>query len=238
MKRMIDNKEYEALKSDVSEVKAEIGNIKSIPTITIDASQMLSESTAQLTDEQFEIIENNSFINVVMPNSQSFGFNCFIDAYEDYHLALCEGGASEISYFSVSINSSTKVATISMGTFQSGKKLYQHLVHISLNATNDFGSCELIITNDNNTQINTKELLCAFLVSVGRKLSSGGSVSKYYLANGVCARTNPTSKYGVVIGVVSNYAETNPQFVVKIDGGNTLEMVGGTMEITDTIITL
>ena len=138
-----------------------IGNVKGkisggTPTITIDVSQMIDQTTAQLTNEQYEIIENNGFINVVLPNSQSCGFNRFIDAYGDYHLAMCSGGASEITYFSVSINSTTKIATISIGDFSGGgSQLYQHNIYVRDNLFH----LTIKIINDNNTMFTSQSLL-------------------------------------------------------------------------------
>lgn len=157
-----------------------IGNVKEkisggTPTITIDVSQMIDQTTAQLTNEQYEIIENNGFINVVFPNSQSCGFNRFIDAYGDYHLAMCSGGASEITYFSVSINSTTKIATISIGDFSgggggAGTTLYQHNLVIT---NSNFGyNFAITIINDNNTAINSVSTLQTYLSSKGYKTTS------------------------------------------------------------------
>ena len=151
MKRMIDNKDYDTLKNKVD-------NIKDIPTITIDVSQMTDESHAQLTDEQYEIIENNSFINVVFPNGTSCGFNRFIDGYEGYHLAMCSGNTSEITYFTASIDSTTKIATIVIGDFNGSGKLYQHNISIKWQPNNAMNLFVKII-NDNNTPFTISSLI-------------------------------------------------------------------------------
>lgn len=117
-----------------------IGNVKgkgggAIPTITIELSQMLSANEVQLTNEQFEIIANNSFISVALPTGQVWGFNRVQDDYGNYHLAMCVGSSTEISYTTGDINSTTKIITISMGDFSggggsgsggSGSQLYQY----------------------------------------------------------------------------------------------------------------
>lgn len=163
MKRMIDNKEFDTLKNKVD-------NIKDIPTITIDVSQMTDESHAQLTDEQYEIIENNSFINVVFPNGTSCGFNRFTDAYEGYHLAMCSGDTSSITYFTASIDSSTKIATIAIGEFSGGKTQYQHNLVIT---NSNFGyHFTLTITNDSNTAINDVDKLNTYLGAKGYTTST------------------------------------------------------------------
>lgn len=203
MKRMIDNKEFEKVKNEVGNLETKVDNIKGIPTITIEASQMTDESHAQLTDEQFEILENNSFINVVFPDGTRCGFNCFVDGYEGYHLAMCSGGTSEITYYSAIIDSSTKIATLSIGDFSAGAKTYQH----NLKLTASYGNRTLhvfltIITSKYTTAMDFDGLL-EYLASQDRYYE-GNSLTKVYPATGGYRNAMSTPEYGIVLGVYKN----------------------------------
>lgn len=168
MKRMIDNKDYEALKNDVNDLKVEIENLE-VPSITITIEQMTSATTAQLTDEQYDILDNNINIYVTVP--QGFSIMIYKLGSEEHNIwftsnaNLSNDNVLEVNNFVISVNKTTKVVTIVEaknvvanptleGTESDlegieidgtkykvggGKQLYQHNISIYFNNT-DTGS--------------------------------------------------------------------------------------------------
>jgi hypothetical protein len=133
MKRMIDNKDYKILKSDVETIKQELANLEPIPTITIEASQM-SGTTCQLTDEQFEILNSNPVVYIIMADgrtgtffketlaSQSDTIINFISFANDVN----QEDKVETYAFIMIIDTTDKTAIYSYNEIGGGKQLYQH----------------------------------------------------------------------------------------------------------------
>lgn len=145
-------------------------NKDAIPTITIEVSQMIDETHAQLTDEQFDIIVNNGFIDTILPNGLVSGFIRFEYQYNNYMLVLCWGSSSEISYIRIYINSETKIAELSFGDISVGKQLYLHGVSIQIpNLANSY-RLNYYSTNPDKVTGTLNDLRAAIIANLGNSI--------------------------------------------------------------------
>ena len=128
------------------------GGSEGIPTITIASSQMLTINTAQLTNEQFDIINSNNVIYLEAPDGSASTFcqyhitgisNLIFDSPRlDYDLETIE-------YYEISIDTSTKVLTYLTKSFSGGgKQLYEHNIQLSGQVVNDYAWIFVRIIND------------------------------------------------------------------------------------------
>ena len=128
------------------------GGSEGIPTIIIELSQMLTSNTAQLTNEQFDIINSNNVIYLEAPDGSASIFyqyhitgvsNLIFDSpHLDYDL-------ERIEYYEISIDTSTKVLTYLFKSFSGGgKQLYEHNIQLSGQVGSDYAWFFVRIIND------------------------------------------------------------------------------------------
>jgi len=180
MKRMIDNKDYEALKNDVNVLNEKVDNIKTIHTITIDAEQMLSLDTAQLTEEQFDILDSNNIVSVNLPTGDNLIFTKMADT--EVVVTYTSGVDYDVdtmatNYFIVETVRSTKIATILGNTISKAEKLYQHNIELS---NSDDGGTILISIINNIPDAMTYVDLNTFLTSNGFTYSNTSHMHNFY----------------------------------------------------------
>ena len=211
MKRMIDNKEFDKLLKDVNDISEKVDNIKDIPTITIDETQFTDTTTLQLTDEQFEILSNNAYVNVVMPTGETIGFNIFTNE-TIIILSNCVGSDSEITYYTARIVKETKIATLLIGDFSGGGKSYQHNIVLTSTYGNRTHKANLtIITSDYSTAMDYDDLL-NYLVSQDR-VYEGNSNTKLYTATGTDRNQLTVPEYGIIVGIFKNTSSNTLTYV-------------------------
>lgn len=170
MKRMIDNKEFDALVKGVNDLNVKVDNIKEIPTITIDVAQFTDETTAQLTDEQYNILSNNSIVNVITPvNSKELAFLKYTNdnATNIGFSGILAYNSNNNTYdiVNITIDTTTKIATIVNKSISTGKQLYQHNIVLTAFTNNDKIMVFPIIT-DSDTPF-TLSTLAQFLYNNG-----------------------------------------------------------------------
>lgn len=237
MKRMIDNKEFNKIKQDIININEEIEKNKGVPTITIEASQM-SGVTCQLTDEQFEILNNYPVVYIVLADgrtatyyketlaSQSENIINFITFANDVNQA----DEVETYAFIMIIDKTDKTAIYSFDKVGgSSKKLYQHNFTIKgeryAGGTYNYIFCGVSFTSDDNTAITTYDLLKAYLVDKGytsqnsHMLCSVNGISKNNSANidmwilGIYYNTSEDRLYCKR----TNYSNTQYEYWTKSD---------------------
>lgn len=173
MKRMIDNKEFNTLKSDVNNAKEDIDDIKEdiedleddvenvIPTITIEQSQFTDETHFTLTESQLAQVKGQAAVKVIMGGSIFTGIqrDAVSAIYYSYILLSVTGGALNqlLGAKRIDMVKETGAAEITNVNVGSSKQSYQHLFYAWGDSDRPM-YCYFSITNDNPNQMTLTDI--------------------------------------------------------------------------------
>lgn len=173
MKRMIDNKEFNALVKGFNDLTLKVDNLKDVPTIEIEASQM-SGTTCELTDEQFEILNNYPVVYVVLADGRTLTFYKETIALQSENIINFVSFANDVNQedkidtfaFIIIIDKTDKTALF-MNNKVGGesKQLYQHNISF-VEDTSGYAGIMFPIINDSPTPF-TKSTLANWLYDKG-----------------------------------------------------------------------
>ena len=190
MKRMIDNKEFEALKSDVTTLKQEATEIpKAKDKGMYYALEEPTENDDVFTYSNLTIANINTDIPLKVGDLiMSFDATDLTDIKSANMWKIDEIG-----------DDSVEVVLVGKVGGGGGKQLYQHNIVIDDNNANNNQSGSCLIINDSNEKIDTQAKLIAYLSSKGLTSTSkklpftfifGASNNNQYICEAVYTNSN------------------------------------------------
>lgn len=139
-----------------------------LPTIEIEFSQMTSQTTAQLTQDQVDILSNNGVVNIINSDGDKRTYTKVIETSGTlgFSTPIIEVSQTK-TYWEVVVDTSDNSVELNEKTISGGKQLYQHNVFITTNPDNTPKyTISVQIYNDDPTQF-TEATFHAWLVNNG-----------------------------------------------------------------------
>lgn len=164
----------------MEKIKKEVGY--ETPKIIIGETQMISDDTLQLTDEQYTELLKNSIVGITLPNNVEVLYFVKVADTPEQYMTFNTGLLYDIDNFilwEISINYETKIATLEVFTVPTGaggKQLYQHNIDFVRSGWDIH--CPIKIITDKETAF-TKETFLSWLSNNSYGVSNPYQVSGY-----------------------------------------------------------